>query len=682
MGITINGPSGIDDASLIDQLVALEQDKVTVVQDQVSSYQTQISDYSTLKSYVADLATKAQALNTTDDFGLFTATSSDSSSVTISGTGGAAADSYNVSVYHMAQSEKMISKDGLVTSQTAALSSFGVNTGVISIDGTQITIDANDTIQDLRSKINSATDSSGNKLNVTASVLQISANDFRLVLSSNNTGAAGDTYQDVSGTTLQDLGIVTDPAGDKGSTAQTLTSQGDVNTQTDFNSMFNNLAVGGSITFSGVDHDGNAVSNTFVKKATSTINDFLTQVNTTYHGMANATVDATTGNLVITDNVTGNSQLAMNSLQVGTTAEAVGITQSGENGAGVLQVGSDAYFNLDGLYMTNSSNNPDNIITGVTLNFLKASPTSTTSVSLAYDITGLQQKVQDILDSYNTLMTWANSETTMPDTTAAAGSDAAKGGDLAGDMTVTSITDQLHDALESDLNLFGGTVNSLAALGVQTDPDTGQMSIDSTTFQSVATKSFDEFQRLFVTDGICSNKDVTYGRSTDTTSSGAYTLHEDASDPDHVQIQIAGDSTWYTSDSRIGDVVTFSSGPASGLSITSPSGILVGQDATLTFQSGLSDILNNICANITDGSTGTIANHVDSLNSLMSDANDRITTMQTHVDDYRTQLQNQFAAMEEALQSMKSQYNQMASALGLTSISTTSSSSSSTSSSS
>lgn len=433
--------------------------------------------------------------------------------------------------------------------------------------------------------------------------------------------------------------------------------------------MFANLAVGASITYSGVDHDGNAVSNTFVKKATSTINDFLTQVNNTYHGNANAKVDSTTGQLVLADNIAGNSQLAMNSLSIGGSAETVGITQSGENGAGVLQTGSDAYFNLDGLYMTNKSNSPSDIVTGVTFNFLKASPTNTVNVGLSYDVSGLQQKVQAMVTDYNNLLTWTNSETTMPDPTADAGSPAAKGGDLAGDMTVSSIMDQIRDSMENDLNLFGGSVSSLAQLGVQTDPNTGQMSIDSTAFKTAVTENFDQFQRLFVTTGICDNKNVVFGTSQETTSSGTYTLQE--LDPDHMQIQLAGDSTWYTSDARFGDVVTFSSGPAQGLSITAPSGILGGTSATFTFQTGLSDVLNNICNNITDSSTGTIANHVDSLNSMISDANDQITTMQTNVDNYRTQLQNQFAAMEEALQTMKAQYNQMASTLGLTQMATT-----------
>ena len=94
--------------------------------------------------------------------------------VTLTGGAGALEGSYDFQVAQLAGSEKMISKDQLITDQTASLGSLGIHVGDISVDGTKITIDANDTIQDVRMKINSATDSSGNPLDVSASVIQAS----------------------------------------------------------------------------------------------------------------------------------------------------------------------------------------------------------------------------------------------------------------------------------------------------------------------------------------------------------------------------------------------------------------------------------------------------------------------------------------------------------------------------
>jgi len=67
-GISINGPSGIDTASLVDQLTALEQQKVTTVQNQASKYQVQVSAYSQLKSNLTTVQTAINALNSNSSF--------------------------------------------------------------------------------------------------------------------------------------------------------------------------------------------------------------------------------------------------------------------------------------------------------------------------------------------------------------------------------------------------------------------------------------------------------------------------------------------------------------------------------------------------------------------------------------------------------------------------------------
>jgi len=662
MGITINGPSGIDTASLIDQLVGLEQDKVTTVQNQKAAYQVQVDDYSKIKSMLADLQTKAVALNQESSFDVFTSSSSDNTIATITGGAGAIESSYDLTVNHLAKSEKMISKDSLVTDQTAALSTFGVTPGDISIDGTTITITGTDTIQDLRMKINNATDSSGNKLGVTASVLKLSDSNYRLVLSANNNGVdSGDKgvgYKDVSGNVLQTLGIITDAAGDKGSTNQTIA------TQNNFQNVFDGLAVGNTITYAGIDHDGNQVTNTFVKTATSTVNDFLAQVKSTYHSMVDATVDATSGQLIITDKATGSSQLMLNSLNAGAAPQALTVTQSGTNGAGVMTAGSNSYFNLDGLDMNSASNAPADVVTGVTFQFNKASPSTSTSLGLSRDVTTIQKNVQNLLDSYNTFLSYVTTSTAAADPN----DSTSKAGDLHGDMTIQNMADQVKNALETQFNMFGGNTTSLANLGITGDAQTGQMSIDSTAFSTAVTNNFDQVLKIFVTNGISDNKTVAYGRSTDATKSGNYTLHE--LDANYLQIQDPSTGTWYTSDARQGDVVFFSSGPASGLALSSPSGLLSGGDATFTFQKGLGDLLNGMINSITDPSNGTIQTHQDSLQSLMSDADSRIASMQTSVDDYKTRLTNQFAAMEQTLNTMKSQSANMLSSLGTTTTTT------------
>jgi flagellar capping protein FliD len=67
-----------------------------------------------------------------------------------------------------------------------------------------------------------------------------------------------------------------------------------------------------------------------------------------------------------------------------------------------------------------------------------------------------------------------------------------------------------------------------------------------------------------------------------------------------------------------------------------------------------------------------IATHQNSLQDQITDANSRVTDLQTRVNDYHDGLVKQFAAMEEALNTMKSQEAQMMSALGASTTSTSS----------
>ena len=775
-GISINGPSGIDTASLVDQLTALEQQKVTTVQNQASKYQVQVSAYSQLKSNLTTVQTAINALNSNSSFDVFKSDSSDSTIATLQGGVGAVEGQYDIGVYQLAGSEKMISKDNLITSQSASLSSQGVTVGDISIDGTKITIDANDTIQDMRSKINSATDAAGNELNVSASVIKISSTDYRLVLTAKNTGSTGVDYQDVTGSTFKSLGII---SGSSGTAAQVVTSQnpfladynalaagstitfsgadhngnavsstftktagdtaiGDFLTQigtafggtasvnsngnliitdntsgtsslavsslatadasaTPLNSYafstttagtqvgnkgntaqalqsadniqtaFDALAAGAAIQYSGVDHNGNTVSNTYYKAAaTTSISDFLAQVNTTFHGMATAAV-GTDGTLSLTDSVQGSSQLALTTLSIGGVSHTVSTLTAGANGAGVLTSGKDAYFSLDGLMLNSSTNNPDSYITGVTIQLHKADTTQTVQTTLSRDTDQIQKKVQAVVDAYNALLKFAADETKNADPN----DTTSKAGDLANDMTVSSIVDQVRNQLMQSFNLVGGSYNSLTMIGVNSDPSTGNLSIDQTQFTKALTTSFDQVERMFVTSGVSDNKNITFGRNTKTTQSGAYTLNEP--DADHLSIQLPGGSTWYTSDQRVGDIITFSSGPASGLSITSPAGTIgAGNSATFTFSMGLADQLSNLIDNFNDPSSGLIATHQNSLQDQITDANSRVTDLQTRVNDYHDGLVKQFAAMEEALNTMKSQEAQMMSALGASTTSTSS----------
>ncbi len=660
-GIGLAMPSGLDDSTIISELVSVQQQQVTTVQNEVSADQTEISAYGQVQSDLQSISSAASAVASAGSFDVFSSTSSNADAVTITGGNGSTAGQYNVGVYNLASSETMISSDGLISSETASLSSQGISVGKISVEGVDINVSSTDTIQDLANNINSATQADGSPLDVTASVVQVAASDYRLVLSSNNPGSSGIAYQDVSGSTLENLGIITDANGDKGNVNQVVQSSDDIA------DAWNNLATGGAVQITGTDHNGNAVSTTFTKDAGETLANFLSRITSAYNGTVTATTNAD-GDLVLTDAITGNSDLAMNTLSLGGTDHTMTVTQGGENGAGVLTAGTNSYYSIDGMDMNSDTNSVSGFQPGTTIS-LNATSAQPVTVGLSLDTATIEQNVEAVLTAYNSLLSFVNSATAVATTSTSAESGSTtstQGGPLPGDMTAKGIVASIDSIFESEGGMLSGSLNSLADIGIQTDPNSGQLSLDESTFQTAMQNNPSAVENLFTQTSNSNSSNVTFGQSTSATQSGNYLLQENSSG--QVQISQAGTNQWYTGTTE-GDVVTFSSGPATGLSINAPAGSISDDPAnptTFNFSNGLAADLTNTIANMTDPNTGLIQDQTSTIQTEINNANTQITTLTDQCNQYRTQLTQEFSTMEELVNNLKSQSSSLTASFGTT----------------
>lgn len=646
MGISVNGPSGIDTQYIIDSLVQLERQKITKVESEKKAYQVKIDAYSKFKSLLSDLRSKANALSKVSSFDIFTTKSTNDKAVTIKGGTGSVDAQYDVRVFQLAANEKMISGKGKISSQTESLSSMGIGVGDISIDGVNITIDDDDTIQDLRLKINNATDADGKKIGVSASVLKVSDTDYRLVISSKDSGSTGIEYKDISGSTLQDLGIILSADGDKGTTNQVLSSS--TNVQADFAA----LTAGQSITIDGFDHDGRAISGTIIKKNGSTDEEFLEEIEKIYHGMVDASFDES-GNLVISDKVGGTSRLALNSLNIGGTAHNISTSVVGYEGAGVLSTGKDAYFSVENVFMSSEKNSASGFVTGATLELNGVSADEAVKVELQRDTEGIKKKFQELVDAYNAILRFSkdNTKHANPD------DEKSTAGALAGDSTTSAIVSQLKSFFQQQFDAFGGTYTNFTLIGLKTDTSTGEFKIDDDMFNKAIDNGLDEVIRLFSTTGVSNNSGVVLGRSTKETKSGSYILEE--VDSQYFRIQLQGSTEWFLSDARTGDIISFSDGPAKGLSLTAPAGSIGAGSATFNFSKGLAAILEENINKLTDSTEGTVALRQESWRRTMKYADERISKLEDRVESYRLRLVKQFSAMEQAMSQMQSQGSQL-----------------------
>lgn len=189
--------SGIDTTSVITQLTATAQKPIALLQTKQSGFQAQLTDWQSFNSQLSALQTAANALNQPSTYSTTTASSSNSAAASITTQLGATAGSHTLTVNQLAQAQKVVSAP--VSSSSTALG----QTGSFTLNGKTIQVNSSDALADIAVKINAT------KAGVSATVVNVGTNDYRITLSSNQTGVANTiAAADSVGTVLSGLGLL------------------------------------------------------------------------------------------------------------------------------------------------------------------------------------------------------------------------------------------------------------------------------------------------------------------------------------------------------------------------------------------------------------------------------------------------------------------------------------------
>ena len=198
--------SGIDWSSIVDQLVAVEQNKtVTPLTNEITTRTAQKTAWTTFTDLTNKMNDAARALRT-GGVGGYTATSSLSpdtgrSVVGVSASTTAAPGNYKVEVLQLAQAAK--TTGSAKSSTTSALNLAGN----FAINGSSISVATTDSLSDVRNKINNANTGSS-PTGVTASILSDGGSGGRLVLTRDTAGGSGISVTDGTGGLARELGFV------------------------------------------------------------------------------------------------------------------------------------------------------------------------------------------------------------------------------------------------------------------------------------------------------------------------------------------------------------------------------------------------------------------------------------------------------------------------------------------
>ncbi|MFT3664518.1 flagellar filament capping protein FliD [Piscinibacter sp.] len=189
--------SGLDVNSIITQLMALEKKPLTNLQTAGTKIQSQISEVGKIKSALSTFRDAAAKLASAD-FWKTTTGSSSSGAVAIATSSSASAAQYSVEVTSLARAQTIAAPALASSAATLGAGTLTLQRAAADALPVQVTIEATDTLADIRDKINAA------GAGVTASILN-DGTGARLVMRADDTGTDNAFSTTVSGSGLDGL---------------------------------------------------------------------------------------------------------------------------------------------------------------------------------------------------------------------------------------------------------------------------------------------------------------------------------------------------------------------------------------------------------------------------------------------------------------------------------------------
>ncbi|MDQ6973797.1 MAG: flagellar filament capping protein FliD [Mariprofundaceae bacterium] len=205
---SVLGVAGFDTKAAVSGLLAFDKLAITQAQKKQTDQTAKQDAFTVIND--AMLAFKSTALSMADStkfFAYSAALTSNDPAVAagtlldVTGTDAVSAGTHKIIVQQVAQAQRLSSGQGVTDSLGSVVSSDQTAlsmTGSFSVGAASISVVGTDTLQDIASKINQQ-NTGATATGVSASIIKVANNDFRLVLASDQTGATGFT---LTGTAL------------------------------------------------------------------------------------------------------------------------------------------------------------------------------------------------------------------------------------------------------------------------------------------------------------------------------------------------------------------------------------------------------------------------------------------------------------------------------------------------
>jgi len=668
--------TGIDTSSIIAQLMAIQRRTLNMYEGRKSTWDERKDALSTLETKLDALRSCVRTLSDANELRAFTTASSDTDKLTAEASYNAFEGNHTVVINQLANAERWVHTAGLEYAEDYV----GAGTFIYSYNHqeTTLTTTATTTLEELAALINNDANNPG----VTAGLLYY--NDaYHLVLNGNE---AGTDYQiSINASSTEVL------APDAEQPDPSFTVDGDNATLstriTELDQFSGSLGTGDKITIAGKDHSGVAITPVELTVTSNTkLTHLISEINDAFDGVAKATL--VNGQIILTDDTCGASGLEIGlsftqgsgstadiglptmavETEGGTEADLDGFDSEADDWGGApTQSAQDSQIRVDGYpsgaWISRSSNTIDDVIHGVTLHLHDTTDANGEQITLTRDIDSVKEKLNSMVEAYNTAVTYIQSKTGYNDVLKTAGV-------LMGDYIVSIVRSQLLTPLIAQTSGFIEDIDTFlmpGQIGLELDRD-GLLTLDTNVFDEAIAEDYMGVLAIIGADKTGSSDSNTiefYGASSNYTTAGNYDVQVKVTSGaiEWAKIKLSTESTYR--DMTISDnIVTGDSSfddngdpvyPENALQLS----VNLSQDGTFTaivrVKQGFAGVMEDVLDRMLKTTTGSIQidqEHVDDQIELLQD---KIEAEEDRLAKREERLIARFARLERTLALLQSQ---------------------------
>ena len=293
--------------------------------------------------------------------------------------------------------------------------------------------------------------------------------------------------------------------------------------------------------------------------------------------------------------------------------------------------GTDASFSVDGISMTRSSNEINDLFSGYSLK-LHTTNSSAINISSSQNLSTIEGLMNDFVTSYNAVYGGISA-------LSVGGASSASSGPLSGDSLARQIQRTIRGYTSDPIVGYEGGPYSLALLGIQTQRD-GTLALNSNTLKNTFEKQPKVIDAVFKNQLKTDTAEIAVTQIGTDTKTGSYVITKSGSDYLIDGVAMSSDGSVYSS----------TSGNSSGLKISISDTSIT--NANIHYGKSLMTLVDESLTNILSFN-GDIQNRLKNLSASLKDFEEQKVVLDERMVKLEQRYAMQYAAMETAVAGLK-----------------------------